>query len=243
MKKVTKQQFCPVEVFVAEDGKEFQTEAECRAYEEGRRILTERLSKIECCKELEDVPNCDGGECYESHEYFWYRPKDKSELTTLEEAYKIELGDDDMGKWICIEVYDDGWYSTIEDGISHATHVLETLGYKVKITLPRSEKSTEGERRSAEQFDDFLCQKNDLIDNAAFQLLNALMARDASCSDEAIEWDMRHIAPVIELVKKYAEENLQHEVCHPWFGDDEKSCFESGECSNPRCPFNGRKLG
>ena len=114
-----------------ETGKEFNTEKECTDYEARRRVLAEQISHIEHCAELDGCSNCDGGENYESHDYKWYRPKNKEEIDVLNEYYEGErqLYDDCINTWVCIDLRDDviDYYTTIEDGLSHASFILEKL--------------------------------------------------------------------------------------------------------------------
>ena len=71
----------PIIKFIAEDGTEFDHESACKEYEHAKAM--EKLACIEHCNELDDSPNFDGGECYESHSYIWYRPKDAQRENVL----------------------------------------------------------------------------------------------------------------------------------------------------------------
>ena len=71
--------------FVADDGTEFDHERPCKEYEHAKAL--EKLVCIEHCEELDDSPNFDGGECYESHSYIWYRPKNAHEIELLNDRF------------------------------------------------------------------------------------------------------------------------------------------------------------
>ena len=90
----------------------------------------------------------------------------------------------------------------------------------------------------ANKFENFLIAKNDLIDNAAFELIKALVSTSENEENEEIEWDMEHIGEVVDMVKSYLKER-GFQVCHPYYeadGDtDEKPCCECDSCSNENC--------
>lgn len=85
-----------------------------------------------------------------------------------------------------------------------------------------------------ERFENYLCQKNDLIDNAAFQLLTALVGQE-------LEWNMEQIAPVVQMVENYVTTVLKRGICHPWF-EDSRPCYLTKSCSNPHCAFASDEL-
>ena len=83
-------------------------------------------------------------------------------------------------------------------------------------------------------FDDFLCQKGDDIDNAAFNLIKQ--------GDPSFEWDMEKIGMVIDNLSwdYYSQKKI---FCYPFYvedcpcyrlEDDHASCF--GSCSDS-CVF------
>ena len=140
MKRIEKKELIEkvVPKYIADDGTEFTDEKECERYE--RQIALERLSVIETSSEAEGFPNFDGGECYESHNYVWYRPKDEHEIDLLNAAYsgerQSEFYEEMIGKWICVETdcSDDFlWVTTLDDGISYARDILEKLGYEMMV--------------------------------------------------------------------------------------------------------------
>ena len=124
----------PIIKFIAEDGTEFDHESACKEYEHAKAM--EKLTCIEHCNELDDSPNFDGGECYESHSYIWYRPKDAHEIDLLNDAYGNSFGEYMIGEWICVET-DSGddflWVTMLDDGINHAKYILDKLGFDVVI--------------------------------------------------------------------------------------------------------------
>ena len=88
------------------------------------------------------------------------------------------------------------------------------------------------------EFDDFLCEKNDLIDNAAHALICSLVSHNTTCTEDCLEWNMQHIGAVVMLVERYlAEQGMV--CCHPFYeGDDEVPCYRcAGVCEKENCPF------
>lgn len=129
----------PVTVYIADDGTEFDTERQCRDYELDLR--DELLAGIETCPDAECCPNFDGNECPENHNYFWYKPKNTTEIETIGKAYGIQLNESIAGQWICIEEgYDgDAWWSSLDEGIKYVNKLLDMLGYEMTITESEEE--------------------------------------------------------------------------------------------------------
>lgn len=120
--------------YVSDDGLVFDSECACKEHE--RQVLYNQLENIEQCKEAENLPNCDGGENYESHSYVWYRPKTQEDVCLLRRVY--DMPDVSfLNKWICIELDSEGeylWYTYLADGINYVKDLLSRLGYDVTIT-------------------------------------------------------------------------------------------------------------
>ena len=139
MKVQTEVVVTEVKRYVADDGKVFETEAHCKAYEKdlARADLKAKFDLIECCKGAEDLPPADGGEYPEYNDFHWYRPKTREEADVLCDFYEIEygIGDDEIGQWICIEECDG--YSvycySLNSSIIHAKKLFGLLGYDVRI--------------------------------------------------------------------------------------------------------------
>lgn len=124
-----------VQVYIADDGTEFDNCWKCQQYEH-EKVHKPLLDNLITCEELKYYSNFNGEEYPEHHDYIWYFVRDEKDLEILEKVYPDTLGRIHIGKWICIETDDDGsaWASTIDDGITYATTVLNKLGYKVEIT-------------------------------------------------------------------------------------------------------------
>ena len=122
-------------IFIANDGKEFVDRLACQHYE--KELTFKKVNEIIEKADL-DSPNFDGGENYESHNYRWYRPKNKEEILLLINAYgeEVNIGITDIGKWVCIETDcsdDYVWITTLEDGINYARSILDKLGFDMEI--------------------------------------------------------------------------------------------------------------
>lgn len=92
-------------------------------------------------------------------------------------------------------------------------------------------------------FEDYLCGRNDLIDNTCYELICALTAADYRQpyqQDNAIpEWDMAIIGEANDAVKQILHDMAIH-VCHPYYCND-VPCYLAGDCDNPHCLFKSQK--
>lgn len=81
-------------------------------------------------------------------------------------------------------------------------------------------------------FESYLVNKNDEIDNAAFELINAFVHKG---TDTDIEWNMEIIGEVEEAVEDVLTSRC-FGICHPFYCD-EVPCYKSEDCGNTNCPF------
>lgn len=90
-----------------------------------------------------------------------------------------------------------------------------------------------------QNFEDYLGDRNGLIDNASYQLICALTAKNHHGDQEedigTPDWDMEIIGEVNDAVKKVLLELVGH-TCHPYYSG-KIPCYLTGDCSNPYCPF------
>ncbi len=106
MQKIKKEIKTEIEVFAAEDGKEFKTQTECETYE--RNLRSERLlnevKKIEMANI--DMPPM-GYETTDTdrYTYAWFRPKSEQEIIALNEYFELGWNIDagGVGEWVGIE--------------------------------------------------------------------------------------------------------------------------------------------
>ena len=88
-----------------------------------------------------------------------------------------------------------------------------------------------------ERFEKYLCEKNDRIDNAAFELINALVSKSTEPGETAVAWDMTTIGEVIDMVESYLNKDCKIKTCHPYYaGNNRTPCFKS-DCTTPGCPL------
>ena len=81
------------------------------------------------------------------------------------------------------------------------------------------------------KFEDFLCKRNEKIDNLAYDLLCELAGKK-------LEWNMQQIAEVWEAAESVLEEaGIPH--CHPyWFNKEsgaEIPCIVDPDCKCEKC--------
>lgn len=81
-----------------------------------------------------------------------------------------------------------------------------------------------------QNFENYLCERNDTIDNAAYQLIGVLTAEDpgASLEDDPAtpNWDMAIIGEVVDAVKEIIIEKVGYGVVSSsGFGDGSYVCY------------------
>ena len=96
------------------------------------------------------------------------------------------------------------------------------------------------------EFENFLIAKNDRIDNAAYDLICAIVTPseyEEDDEEEEVEWDMEHIGEVVDMVKSYLEE-AGFKTCHPYCEENDQfgqscrvPCLKSYSCENEKCKF------
>lgn len=93
-----------------------------------------------------------------------------------------------------------------------------------------------------EKFERFLIDKNDLIDNAAYNLIRAIAETGTDLDDEpTIEWEMGMIGEVVDAAKYTLEKDFKIRPCHPYrSGAYEIPCYRS-DCLTTNCPFRRGK--
>ena len=75
-------------------------------------------------------------------------------------------------------------------------------------------------------FEDYLCNRNDAIDNAAYQLICAMTAQDHNEpkeDDPAVpDWNMEIIGELVDAAEEIIQEKAGH-TCHPFYSDSEET--------------------
>ena len=102
------------------------------------------------------------------------------------------------------------------------------------------------EKDEDEEFENFLIAKNDRIDNAAYDLICAIVSPseyEEDDEDDVVEWDMEHIGEVVDMVKSYLE-GAGFKTCHPYYEENDQlgqscrvPCSKSFSCENSSCKF------
>ena len=128
-------------IYIAEDGKEFSTQADCENYE--KDIEDARLragaEKFEI-KELEDTYplDTDGQEIQENHCYKWYRVNNAEELNTIADLYNADFGEfKTYPQTICVEYeyYHDEfrWIYSLSDMKQSTVEFWKKHGFDVEF--------------------------------------------------------------------------------------------------------------
>lgn len=143
VKKVEK-----VEVFVADDGREFPTEGLCKRYERNkiRATLFEEIDRLYRVKELDGQIPIHSDACYSDFStYRWYKVNNKEELKEVEEAYGEPVYNSDnltYPTYICMETEDEEYngqpYTYTLDEAKRITNCFFEL-FGVEVTFNNKE--------------------------------------------------------------------------------------------------------
>lgn len=130
--------------YIADDGREFASEKECKDYErqKERKCFIEEAEKLRI-KELEDSMPLVLDETMEYHEYRWYRLQNENDYNILSEAYSGNYFDKPVSYPVtmCVETYDyycdeydgDAYSFTLDQCKEDTIKFWERQGYKVTI--------------------------------------------------------------------------------------------------------------
>ena len=133
-------------IFIAEDGKEFTTEKECKAYEvllqkqKTKKELIAAAEKLRIPDLDEIVPLNTDANCSENNTFRWYRLNSIEDFNVFEAIYPYYLSPPmEYPTIMCIEncsqePYEDDGFSTTLEAIKHMTiSFWDRLGYEVSL--------------------------------------------------------------------------------------------------------------
>lgn len=87
-------------------------------------------------------------------------------------------------------------------------------------------------------FDDFLVERNDVLDNAAYALaLEMLDLNNRPEREDAFPWNMEIIGAVLESTQRILKEH-GYSVCWPYHEDD-VPCHQTASCERVDCFLKG----
>lgn len=88
-------------------------------------------------------------------------------------------------------------------------------------------------------FESFLTERNDVLDEAAHALLWRITHPDTESpetdADEKL-YDMAQIGPLLDAAEEILE-NAGINTCRPYYVENEVPCYRSGACSFTPCPM------
>ncbi|WP_455436350.1 hypothetical protein [Hungatella hathewayi] len=91
----------------------------------------------------------------------------------------------------------------------------------------------------AMNFDNFLVERNDVLDNAAYGLALKMLGLDNQPdSESAFPWDMEIIGAMLESAQDILKEH-GYAVCWPYHEDD-VPCCQTASCKKADCLLKGR---
>ena len=130
--------------YIADDGREFASEKECKDYEkaEKRKVFIDKADKLRI-RELEDSMPLVLDETMEHHEYRWYKLQNENDYNILSKAYSGNYFGEPASYPVimCVETYDyycddydgDAYNFTLDKCKEDTIKFWEKQGYKVKI--------------------------------------------------------------------------------------------------------------
>ncbi len=91
-------------------------------------------------------------------------------------------------------------------------------------------------------FDDFLIERNDTLDNAAYDLaLEMLHLKEQPASESKFPWNMEIIGGILESVQEILQSH-RYAVCWP-YREDDVPCCQTTACTKTDCLLKGRHKG
>lgn len=112
--------------------------------------------------------------------------------------------------------------------------------YKLpKWDMAAYEKYKNSKKTEAEIFENFILAKNDLIYEAAHNLIAELLAVSTEADGNNIEWNMENIGLIVDAAEEILIANGLF-CCYPYRDENEILCYKSDGCTNPNCPFRSK---
>lgn len=124
---------CRTEIFIADDGTEFENKYACIEYERGKHLKSVEHLKIEEMTDWYPI-NCE--DCREDHSFTWYKVNNEEEFDLLNVAYEDALSRPKVyPETICVEEdYDhDTWDYCLSDMFKRTESFWSRLGYAVSF--------------------------------------------------------------------------------------------------------------
>ena len=127
------------EIYIADDGTQFDTKRHCLEYEKEIEMCKKAKSAEKLrIRELDDMMPLINVETYENHEYVWYKLKNEKDFNTLKEAFEYSKDftvPDGYPTLYCVEsfgydnIYEDDntWTCTIDECKDAAVKFWENL--------------------------------------------------------------------------------------------------------------------
>jgi len=120
--------------YVAFDGKEFEQMRDCENYESD--LIDKRIAESADIVENKEAKGCmpfGGSEYSENHEFRWVKPLNEKGIGLLNELFYnrlcSNLDNDDINKWICLEISDDDVYLYyLNNSLEYAENMKKKFG-------------------------------------------------------------------------------------------------------------------
>lgn len=95
-------------------------------------------------------------------------------------------------------------------------------------------------------FEEYLTERNDMLANAAYQLLCMMADPNYDLDDDdnrCLELDMEHIGVLLDTAKSVLHEMVGIQPCYPYYASDvinkwvDYPCYKNADCQRKDCPF------
>ncbi len=91
-------------------------------------------------------------------------------------------------------------------------------------------------------FDDFLIERNDTLDNAAYGLaLEMLQLKEQPAGESKFPWNMEIIGAILESTQRILQSH-GYAVCWP-YREEDAPCCQTASCMKTDCLLKGRPKG
>lgn len=126
--------------------------------------------------------------------------------------------------------YSEAWYATVADVLKSKAEdrLLWSLAEAFKPADTAAVK-----RETDSRFEDFLCERNDELSNAAHDLLRLLASPKG---DAGPDWNMELIGELLDDAEAILEKHGL-KPCYPFHEGDDTPCWRGSDCERTDCPF------
>lgn len=88
-----------------------------------------------------------------------------------------------------------------------------------------------------QRFEDFLAERNDELDNAAYGLAQQMLSANGVLpSEDEFPWNMEIIGAILDAAEDVLNEKGYH-PCWPYHENEDTPCYVLEDCKHKDCPL------